>query len=142
LQIEETGSDEVVRYYRDITFGAAGMQRLQRGGAFMSKASLESYFRKNKVTPWLKAQGIWAANQSAKYASRRGIPDILCVTLKAGIELKKKKKFPRDETYSFQKDELRRINKEGGFGWVAYPENWELTKKLLLRIKDKGGIRK
>ena len=98
----------------------------------------ETNFRATVVTPWLKSQDIWYANQSSMYASRGGIPDVLSVTLGFGIELKKEKRFERRKDWPRQKDELRQINKEGGFGWLAYPENWERTKKYILQLKATG----
>lgn len=73
--------------------------------------------------------------------SKCGDPDrIICLNgYFIALELKKSEKGIREKRFQLQAYILSQVTHAGGFGLVAYPENWMATKEALLKISEATG---
>lgn len=90
----------------------------------------EKNFCKNKITPWLKSQGIYYFKpRGGPYSTRPGVADyILCIN---GQFIALEVKTDIGEQNDFQKMEEGSVLKAGGWYIVARPDSWERTKIIL-----------
>jgi hypothetical protein len=94
----------------------------------------EKDFCKNKITPWLKKQGIYYFKpRGGVYSSRRGIPDYcLCIQGRfIGLEVKTDK----GQLSALQEIECEAIDRAGGHWSIVRPRTWESIKQYLLRLQ-------
>ena len=68
----------------------------------------------------------------------RGVPDyVLCINgTFVALELKRSRKEKMEGT--LQELNINKINKSGGLGLYAYPENWKHVGEILLGISKEG----
>lgn len=94
----------------------------------------ERSFRVNQVIPFLKTLEHTIAFPIQQVAIR-GDPDyVLCV---AGRFVSLELKAASGVTAPLQEFKRQQVNKTGGVGLIASPQNWEEIKKLLLQL-DQG----
>lgn len=93
----------------------------------------EKDFCKNKITPWLKAQGIYYFKpRGGPYSTRPGIADyILCIrgrfiALEAKIDDEK-----RSKQSGFQLMDEENVQRAGGRYILVRPKTWEDVKTIL-----------
>lgn len=88
----------------------------------------------NQVKKFLKDEGCWFLKYwaGATY-TKSGIPDLLvcCNGYFIGVEVK----APKGKPSELQLYNLRKINEAGGIGFVLYPKDFDLFKKLIQKLK-------
>ena len=87
----------------------------------------EKDFCKNKITPWLKSQGIYYFKpRGGPYSTRPGVADyILCIN---GQFIALEAKTDTGKQTAFQKEDEANVLSAGGRYILIRPGNWEFVK--------------
>ena len=109
----------------------------------------------NRLKGWLNSQGIYALGtakdkmtvEPCGYYEKRwgggqfsksGLPDMHLVV--NGISIEIELKAPNGKASELQKQKLSQIADSGAIGFVAYPDDFEKIKKLIMHIKEISGM--
>lgn len=109
----------------------------------------------NRLKGWLNSQGIYALGTAKNKMtvepcgyyekrwgggqfSKSGLPDMHIVV--NGISIEIELKAPNGRASELQKQKLSQIADSGAIGFVAYPDDFEKIKKLIMHIKEMTGI--
>jgi hypothetical protein len=91
----------------------------------------------NRLKRWLESQGVWHVKFFANRNTRAGVPDILaCINGRfVGIELK----GPNGKPSPLQVYHCGKITESGGIAVIVWPDDFAQFKRLVQRLKEKGG---
>jgi hypothetical protein len=87
----------------------------------------------NRLKTFLESEGCWFVKFFANAYTKSGIPDLLvcCNGYFVAVEVK----APNGKPSELQKMNIRKINKEQGYGIVLYPDQFDNFKDIIRYLK-------